>query len=298
MRGEQVQQGELLVGQGDAVAGAADATLEHVDLQVVDVQVFFFPGRTAPGQGAQACHQFGEGKRLDQVIVGAQFEAFDAVGDVIPGGEEQHRCIGLLAQAAQDFPAIHLRHHDVQHDHIEVVFQGQVQAIDAVPRQVHGVSEFLQAVEQVIAGLGFVFDNEDVHANLPDPVGLQGRANGESVARSAVTTGIRSVLTKATHALDLIVQLVLATLVVEVVELRRNDAALAVEVGHGQDLGNIYRDIKADLVVDDRRGGLGGGKRRTGGEQGGKTRDQHFHDESLSTRAGCLPVVGLTVISG
>ncbi|MNN17522.1 hypothetical protein D3C81_1307130 [compost metagenome] len=127
------------------------------------MQVFVFPGRATAGQGAQARHQFGEGKGFDQVIVGAEFQAFDAVGDVIPGGEEQHRCVGFLAQAAQDFPAIHLRHHHVQHDHIEVVFQGQVQAIDAVARQVHGVSEFLQAVEQVIAGLGFVFDYEDVH---------------------------------------------------------------------------------------------------------------------------------------
>jgi hypothetical protein len=43
---------------------------------------FFFAGRAAAGQGAQASDQFGEGKRPDQVIVGAQFQALDAVGDV------------------------------------------------------------------------------------------------------------------------------------------------------------------------------------------------------------------------
>ncbi|MNS89769.1 hypothetical protein D3C72_1237930 [compost metagenome] len=125
--------------------------------------------------------------------------------------------------------------------------------------------------------------------NPPDSVGLRGRISGASVARSAVTAGIRSVLAKAVHTLNLIVQLMLAALVVEVVELRGHDAALAVEVGHGQHFGHLHRDIEAVLVVDDRRGGLGGGKRRTGGEQGGKARDQQFHDESLSTRAGGLP---------
>ncbi|MNS06164.1 hypothetical protein D3C72_375840 [compost metagenome] len=167
MRGEQVQQGEFLVGQGNARAGAGDAALEHVDLQVLDLQLFFFTGGAAAGQGAQAGDQFGEGKRLDQVIVGAQFQALDAVGDVIAGGEEQHRGVGFLAQAAQDFPAVHFRHHHVQHDHIEIVFQRKVQAIDAVAGQAYGVTELLQAVEQVITGLGFIFDDENVHGVLP-----------------------------------------------------------------------------------------------------------------------------------
>ncbi|MOA67623.1 hypothetical protein D3C78_1948800 [compost metagenome] len=47
------------------------------------------------------------------------------------------------------------------------MFQGQVQAIDAVAGQAHRVTEFLQAVEQVIAGLGFIFDDENVHGLLP-----------------------------------------------------------------------------------------------------------------------------------
>eukprot|EP01132_Coremiostelium_polycephalum_P019197 gene19196-biopygen10481 len=266
MGGEQVQQGELLVGQGDAHAATADAALEHVDLQVGDLQVFFFTAWPAPGQGAQARHQFGEGKRLDQVIVGAQLQALDAVGNIVPGGQEQHRRVGFLAQATQHFPAVHLRHHHVQHDHVERGFQGLVQTVHAIAGKAHGVTQFLQAVKQVVARLGLVFDYEDIHGIRPGDVQF---LRGASVARSIVIG--------AADALYLIVQHVFAALAVEVVEARRDNAALAVGIGARQYFGHVHVHEEAGGVMDHRGGGGGIGKGRAGGEEGSKAEDKQFH---------------------
>jgi hypothetical protein len=47
------------------------------------------------------------------------------------------------------FPVIHCRHHHVEHDDVERGLQCQVQAV------------------QVIARLGFVFNDKDVHGRFP-----------------------------------------------------------------------------------------------------------------------------------
>ena len=48
-----------------------------------------------PEQGPQAGQQFGQGERLDQVVVGAGVEALDPVVDGVPGGQHQHRGVVL-----------------------------------------------------------------------------------------------------------------------------------------------------------------------------------------------------------
>src|SRR5690606_22103647 len=108
---------------------------QHIDLQIADLQELLLAQRSAAVEGAQAGHQLGKGKRLDQVIVGTQFQPLDAIGDIVAGSEEQYRRVGLPAQAAQHFPAVQCRHHHIQNDDVEGVLQRQVQAVEAVARQ-------------------------------------------------------------------------------------------------------------------------------------------------------------------
>ncbi|MNN39583.1 hypothetical protein D3C81_1536300 [compost metagenome] len=79
------------------------------------------------------------------------------------------------------------------------MFQRQVQAVGAVTGEADAVTQFLQTVEQVIAGLGFVFDNQNIHRSV-------------------------SMVIDATAALYLIVQHMFAALMVEVIQLRRDHA--------------------------------------------------------------------------
>jgi hypothetical protein len=58
----------------------------------------------------------------------------------------------LRARRAQHAKAVEAGQHHVEHDHRVVAFQRQVQALDAVARQVHGVALFRQAAVQVVRG--------------------------------------------------------------------------------------------------------------------------------------------------
>ena len=60
----------------------------------------------APQNGADAGRQFARIERLGQVIVGAEFEADDAVHILAARGEHQDRHLALLPQPAQDLEAI------------------------------------------------------------------------------------------------------------------------------------------------------------------------------------------------
>ena len=85
----------------------------------------------------------------------------------------------------------------------------------------------------------------------------------------------------ATAALDQVIQLVLATLMVEVAQFGGDDAALLRDVGFAGDFGDIEVDERSVLVMDHRGSALGIGKNRAGGEEGCETEDVHFHDKSL-----------------
>ena len=77
----------------------------------------------------------------------------------------------------------------------------------------------------------------------------------------------------ATAALDQVIQLMLATLMVEVAQLRGDDAARLGNVGTAGDFGDVEVDEGCVFVVDHGRGALGIGKSRAGGEEGGETED-------------------------
>ena len=72
-----------------------------------------------------ARQQFGRFERLGEVIVGPQFQAYDAIVELGLGGEhEDCDVVALLAQFAADFQAALAGQHDVEHDEIEPLLEG------------------------------------------------------------------------------------------------------------------------------------------------------------------------------
>ncbi|MNT97984.1 hypothetical protein D3C72_2404500 [compost metagenome] len=63
----------------------------------------------AAGQRLQARHQFEEGKRLAEVIVGAIAQASDAILHTLAGGEHDHRGLLACTQGAQHTEAVEAR---------------------------------------------------------------------------------------------------------------------------------------------------------------------------------------------
>ena len=66
-------------------------------------------------------------KRLPDEIVGAHLEAEQFVDLLVLRGQEDHRQIGFLAQAAQQFHAVHARHLDVEDGEIR---RGMLQPVE------------------------------------------------------------------------------------------------------------------------------------------------------------------------
>src|SRR3546814_4034671 len=67
------------------------------------------------------------------------------------------------SQLAADLQAIHARQVEVEHDRIEVVHHGQVQAGHAVGGEVDGVAAVFEVIAEVGGDVLVVFDEEDAH---------------------------------------------------------------------------------------------------------------------------------------
>ncbi|CCD16125.1 unnamed protein product [Trypanosoma congolense IL3000] len=119
--------------------------------------------RTAQ-HSVDARQQFTGGERLDQVIVGAHFQADDAIGFVIAGGQHQHRR-GLVfagANVAAEHQAIVAGHHDVQHD--QVYRRGLEKRAHLAAIRNHGGPQavLLQVVAYHLSNLTVIVHDEDV----------------------------------------------------------------------------------------------------------------------------------------
>ena len=77
----------------------------------------------------------------------------------------------------------------------------------------------------------------------------------------------------AAGAIDPVIQYVLAALMIEVIQPRRNQPAFVRNIGAGQDLVDVHVHEDTGLVVDHRGGGLDVGKRRASDEEGSYTED-------------------------
>jgi len=113
----------------------------------VVIKIGHLQGATAatlgtPQHGFDTRGQFRQGKRFEQIIVGAGLEALQPVIQLVASGEHDHRCVaaGVFTQAFAQGVAIDARQHDVEHDQVVVLGGGQVQARQTVLRTVHGVA--------------------------------------------------------------------------------------------------------------------------------------------------------------
>ena len=116
--------------------------------------------RPADGPGVRAS------KRSWQVIVGADFEADDAVGFIAEAGQHEYRDVRLGANAAQNLNSIHARQHDVEQDGIEGAVEGEIEAVDAIVGESDVVAERLEISANEAAELFVVIDEQKAVAGI------------------------------------------------------------------------------------------------------------------------------------
>ena len=72
----------------------------------------------APAERLEARQQFGEGERLDEVIVAAGAQSAHAIVDLAERADDQgRRDVAGVAQSAHDGDAVDVRQHAVDGDH-------------------------------------------------------------------------------------------------------------------------------------------------------------------------------------
>src|SRR5919106_2000817 len=133
--GEALKQQPLSAREADRLAGFEDEPSFQIDFDVTGADnaadVIRGP-RLASQHGPHASAQLFRVERLGQVVVGAQFEAADYVIVMVLAGQKDDGDIGALAQAAHNFEAVHVRHHDVQHNDVGPVLFGKSQGFVSV----------------------------------------------------------------------------------------------------------------------------------------------------------------------
>src|SRR3546814_4265200 len=82
------QQREFLGGEIETLGVAPRATTEQIDLQIADRDLHRILAAASQRDCLQACQQFDERKRLDQIVVGTFTQTLDAIIDANTRSEE------------------------------------------------------------------------------------------------------------------------------------------------------------------------------------------------------------------
>ena len=163
--GEECEEGEFLGAEVETFAGAGGLVADEIDFEIGDGEEIGLACAGAAEDGADAGEEFREGEGFDEVIVGAEFEAFDAVFDGIAGGEEEDGDGGAgAAEFLEDGPAVEAGEHDVEDDEGVLVGAGEVEGIEAAGGDVQQEAAFGEAFLEVEDGVGIIFNEEDFHA--------------------------------------------------------------------------------------------------------------------------------------
>ena len=140
--GERGEQLELGGGEVDFLALDEDLVTRDVDDEVAEVEDLerrLDLGVGATQQGAHAGHELTGREGLDQVVVGAQLEADDAVLDLALGGEHDDGHVRGLADGAADALARELGEHEVKDHEVEGVLLELLDSALAVAHAAHDV---------------------------------------------------------------------------------------------------------------------------------------------------------------
>jgi hypothetical protein len=118
--------------------------------------------RTAQ-DGADARDQLAGGEGLDDVVVGAELQAGDAVGLLAARGEQDDRDARalLLAHPAHDLQPVDPGHHQVEHDEVRPAAREGVERRVAVRDDLGVVAGALEVARDDLADRRLVVDHQD-----------------------------------------------------------------------------------------------------------------------------------------
>ncbi|GAB3874278.1 hypothetical protein GCM10029964_015980 [Kibdelosporangium lantanae] len=143
---------------------------DRVDRDRADAQhgVGFLGGPAHPAQQrTDPRHQLTRAERLGDVVVRAQVQSQQEIVLRGPGGEHQHRQVGLAPQDPAHVQAVHTGQHDVEDQQVGAVPADLVERVPAVVHDHHGVLLAFQVAPDQLGLFGVVLGEDDVRAHDP-----------------------------------------------------------------------------------------------------------------------------------
>jgi hypothetical protein len=165
---KELQQLELLRLKLDPAAATAYLAGQQIHFQIGKRQIGPDLGHgRAPHDGAEPRQQLGEGKWLDQIIIGTRFEPFDPVVDAAHRGKEDDRRTHVRSmQGFHDAQSIHAGEHAIDHQRIIFPAGGQKQTIASIIGMFRVVAMFTQTAAYEIGSILIIFDQKQLHFAL------------------------------------------------------------------------------------------------------------------------------------
>ena len=123
---------------------------------------------SAASERAHASQQHVEGKRLHQIIVRAEIEAFDHVLIRVARGQHQDRRLVLAqAQTPRHFEAVDAGQHQVEQDYVERSGDGEIESIASIVRDGDGVGLLAERLAQQLGHAALIFYDQNLHNRIP-----------------------------------------------------------------------------------------------------------------------------------
>lgn len=175
MASEALDHGELPGRQVDPSPRALDAARQDINHEITNDDRIGRHALASANQSVKPSRKFREAERLGQVVVGAEIQPLNAVLDGIPRRQANDRRLHLaIAQFPQHAEPITARKHQIEHDRVVGVRQGQASPVHTIGRMLDGVRRFRQALANESSNARIVLDHEDSHPNRsfvnPGPV--------------------------------------------------------------------------------------------------------------------------------
>ena len=135
-----------------------------IQFQVGDSQHRLNRSRSAAQQGAHPRRKLGEGKWLDEAIVGAGVERLHAIFHPAARGKHQHRKRRFLGtHGTQHADAVELGQIQIEDQQIVFAFEGHLPGLFAIGRHINRIVFGLQAFADKTSERSVVFHNQDAH---------------------------------------------------------------------------------------------------------------------------------------
>lgn len=173
------EQGELARGEPDQSAGAERLARDEIYGEFAMLEEGEGGAGGAAGDGVEARHEFIDVEGFNEVIVGAEVEAFEALVERAAGGDE-HDGDGetALAELAQNAEAVAAGDHDIEDEGVVGAGGGEGEGIVAVIAEIDGDRLRFETFAHEVRELLVVFEHQDFHA--PASTGaVGGEASGQ-----------------------------------------------------------------------------------------------------------------------